>query len=155
MEEKNTIKKIIPLLLILIITAGMLTGCSGETETTTSPAPEKPATSQETTNPADSKDATVMEELRKLKELEGKNIKLVEVYNEVVTLAMKNGWDKDELTLKELNAVNATSQTFNSMIKDPSSAHGVDLDAILSATDDLATELDTNIRQRVSVPFAK
>ena len=145
-------KKIIPLLLVLIFTAGMLTGCGGET---TSSAPENPAVSKETAKPADSKDATVMEELRKLKELEGKNIKLVEVYNEVVTLAIKNGWDKHELTLKELNAVNATSQTFNSMLKDPSSAHGADLDAILIETDNLIKELNTNIRQRVSVPFAK
>jgi len=144
-------KRIIPLLFILIFTAGILTGCGGETTS----APEKPADSQEATKPADSKDATVMEELRKLKELEGKNIKLVEVYNEVATLAMKNGWDKDELTLKELNAVNATSQTFNSMLKDPSSAHGADLDAILIETDNLIKELNTNIRQRVSVPFAK
>ncbi len=146
-------KRIIPLLLVLILTTGMLAGCGGETTPTA--APEKPAESQETTKPADSKDASVMEELRKLKELEGKNIKLVEVYNEVATLAIKNGWDKDELTLKELNAVNATLQTFNSMIKDPSSAHGADLDEILSAADELTTELNTNIRKRVSVPFAK
>ncbi|SHH96594.1 hypothetical protein [Desulfosporosinus lacus] len=88
-----------------------------------------------------------------LKELEGKNTKLLEVYNEVVTLAIKNGWDKDELTLTELNAVNATSQTFNSMIKELSSAHGADLDAILTETDNLIAELNTNMRQRVSVPF--
>lgn len=142
-------KRIIPLLLVLIFTVGMLTGCGGETTSTA------PSASQETAKPADSKDATVMEELRKLKELEGKNIKLVAVYNEVATLAIKNGWDKDELTLKELNAVNATSQTFNSMLKEPSSAHGADLDAILIETDNLIKELNTNMRQRVSVTFAK
>ena len=145
-------KRIIPLLLVLIFTAGMLTGCGGET---TSPAPEKPAASQEATKPADSKDATVMEELRKLKELEGKNKKLVEVYNEVTTLAIKNGWNADELTLKELNGANAVCQTFNSMIKEPSSAHGADLDGVLVETDNLIKELNTNLRQRVSVPFAK
>lgn len=148
-------KRIITLLLVLILTAGMLTGCGGETTSTTPSAPEKPAASQEATKPADSKDATVMEELRKLKELEGKNIKLVEVYNEVASLAVRNGWDKDELTLQELNAVSATIQTFNSMLKEPSSAHGADLDAILMETDNLITELNTNIRKRVSVQYAK
>lgn len=147
-------KKIIPLLLVLIITAGMLTGCGGETTLTAPSAPEKPATSQEATKPAEFKDATVMEELRKLKELEGKNIKLVEVYNEIANLTIKNGWNADELTVKELNAADAVIKTFNSMITDTSSAHGADLDEILSAADDLTTELDTNIRQRVSEPFA-
>jgi len=147
-------KKIIPLLIILFVAASILTGCGGDTASSTPAAPEEPAASQEQVKPAESKDPSVMDDLKKLKELEGKNIKLVEVYNEVATLAIKNGWEKDEMTLKELNAVNATSQAFNEMIKYPSSAQGADLGAILIETDNLITELDTNIRQRVSVPFA-
>ena len=95
-----------------------------------------------------------MEELRQIKELEGKNIKLVEVYNQVANLAVKNGWEADALTLKELNAADAVIKTFNSIITKPSSAHGADLGEMLSAADELITELDTNIRRKVSEPFA-
>ncbi len=65
---------------------------------TTEPMPSQaPSTSEA------SKDPTVMEEHRKLKELEGKNEVLVAVYNEVAALAVKNGWEADEATVTELN----------------------------------------------------
>lgn len=117
-------KKIIPLALVLIFTVFMLAGCGG---------------------------GGVTDEL---KQLEQKNIKLVEVYNEVAELAVANGWDADELTVKELHAANAAIQTFNSIIKDPASAEGADMPELLSATDDFIKELDTNIRAKVSAPFA-
>lgn len=116
-------------------------------------AAEKPAASQEPATTTASKDATVMEELRQIKELEGKNIKLVEVYNQVANLAVKNGWEADALTLKELNAADEVIKTFNAIITKPSSAHGADLGEMLSAADELITELDTNIRRKVSEPF--
>ena len=118
-------------------------------------AADKPADSQEPATTTDSKDASVMEELRQIKELEGKNIKLVEVYNQVANLAVKNGWEADALTLKELNAADAVIKTFNSIITKPSSAHDANLSEMLSASNELITELDTNIRQKVSKPFAR
>jgi hypothetical protein len=135
----------------------MLVSGGGETATPDSPdspAAQMPDTSQTPTNPTDSKDASVIEELRQIKELEGKNIKLVAVYNEVANLAVKNGWEADALTVKELNAADTIIKTFNATIEKPSSAHGADFKELLSLADDITVELDTNIRQRVSSPFA-
>ena len=142
-------KKLVSLMLVLMLTVPMLAGCGGETAPPAASTPEKPAASQAT----DSKPVT--DELKLLKELEQKNIKLVEIYNQVAELAIKNGWEADELTLKELNAANALITTFNSMIKDPASAKGADMPEILSATDDLIKELDTNIRTKVSTKYVK
>lgn len=139
-------KKMFVLALILVFTVCMLTGCGGDS--TAAPSNE-PSATQETTTTTDSTDATAQ-----LKELEQKNIQLVEVYNEVAALAVQNGWDKDAATVTDFNAADAIIQEFNLMIKDPSSAEGADMTELLSIADEMTTELDTNIRAKVSVPIA-
>jgi len=149
-------KKIIIIVVVVILAISLLARCGGETATPDSPAApvsQTPDASQTPTNPADSKEASVMEELRQIKELEQKNIKLVAVYNEIANLAVKNGWEADELTVKELNAADTIIKTFNATIEKPSSAHGADFKKLLSVADDITAELDTNIRKRVSEPF--
>jgi len=145
-------KKIISLMLVLMLTACVFVGCGDSAASTESSASETAVDSQATAT--DSADATVMDELKQIKELETKNIELVKVYNEVAALAVENGWEADEVTLKELNASDAIIKTFNDIIKEPSTANGADLAEMLSAADELITELDTNTRQRVSEPFA-
>jgi predicted small lipoprotein YifL len=152
--EEKFMKKLLSLMLVLMLTVSMLAGCGGETESSDSSAPEKPVASEKPTTTTDSKDATVMEELRLIRDLQKKNETVVKVYNEVANLAVKNGWEADQLTLRELNEANAVIKIFNSIIESPSSAHGSDLPEMLSVADDLIKELDTNLRQRVSVPFA-
>lgn len=143
---------------VLMIIGAVNSGSSNETmnpdDDQAKTAAEKPAASQEPATTTDPKSATVMEELRQIKVLEGRNIKLVEVYNEVVALAVKNSWDADELTLKELNAADAVIKIYNEILTKPSSAHGADLLEMLRVADELTTELDTNMRQRVSEPLA-
>jgi ABC-type glycerol-3-phosphate transport system substrate-binding protein len=143
--RRDTMKKLILILLVMMLSLSMLAGCGD------SSAPEKPAATPEPTSTTDSNAAV---DLKLIKELEQKNIELVEVYNELAELAVKNGWDEDELTVKELGAADVVITTFNSIIEDPSSAEGADMSELLSATDELIKELDTNIRKRVSAPFA-
>ncbi|PKM86303.1 MAG: hypothetical protein CVU87_12440 [Firmicutes bacterium HGW-Firmicutes-12] len=140
-------KKLILIVLVMMLSLSMLAGCGD------SSAPEKPAATPEPTTTTDSSDSAAVD-LKLIKELEQKNIELVEVYNEVAELAVENGWDEDELTLKELGAADVVITTFNSIIEDPSSAEGADIPELLSATDELIKELDTNIRVRVSASFA-
>ncbi len=148
-------KKLILILVIMLLTIFMLAGCGGGADPA---APEKPADSAAQETPADSQEPTVADkfaELKLVKELEQKNIKLVEVYNEVAALTVKNGWDKDEQTLKDVSVVRTAIQIFNSIIEDPASAKDYDLPEMLAATDELIEELDTVFRARVSVPYAK
>lgn len=133
-------------LIIAMMCICMLSGCGEAIDTNDSP---QDATNQEVISDDDS----VMNELAKIKELEGKNIILVDVYNEIATLAIENGWDADELTVTELDTVNETLKYFNEIITDPVSAHGTDFDELLRAADELTAELDTNMRERVSVAW--
>lgn len=151
--RKNKIKKIIAIVLIFMMSVCILIACSKEVASPDSSQASTPATSQAPTPDDNSKDPTVMEELRKIKELEEKNIDLVAVYNEIASLAVENGWEADEETLKFINDADAVIKTFNRVITSPSSAHGADLDEMVSLAEDLTTELDTNIRERVSMPF--
>lgn len=152
-------KKIVTMALILTLTVSMLTGCGGGNS---SPAPadkpaatpaatDKPAAAQAPAPAADSKGATA----EQLKQLQQKNIKLAAVYNEVAPLAVKNGWDADPSIVKVLNAVEATIQTYNGMIKDPTLAtKSADMPDELSAADELIKILDTDVRANVSKPFS-
>jgi hypothetical protein len=141
--EDDTMKKLIPIMLVLVLTLSLLAGCGGET-----PSPEAQSSSQKPTTTAYTKDSP------EIKELEKKNIDLVKIYNEVTKLAIDNGWQADELTVKELNAVNTASQTFSAIIKDPPSANGADLPGMLKSVDELITELRDNTKQKVSVAYA-
>lgn len=133
-------KKILILTLALMLLLSLMAGCGGDS---TSPAASQAAPNKNTVD------------LKLIKELEGKNIKLVKVYNEVVELAIKNGWEADALTVQELNAANLISDTYNSIIKDPQSAEGADMQEVLRIADDLIKELDSTIRKRVSVKYSK
>jgi outer membrane lipopolysaccharide assembly protein LptE/RlpB len=135
------------LLLFIISMLCMLTACGESTNNTNT---TQSNTSQEVT----SNDESELANLSKLKELEGKNIILVDLYNEIATLAIENGWEADELTTAELGAVNTFIQLFNSVITDPTNITDADLDELLLSADTSITELDTNIRGRVSVPFS-
>ncbi len=153
--RKNVMKMTLLVLLISTMCFGMLTACGNTTNTANvaDVATEEVATEEVATEEVATEDQSTLEMLSKLKELEPKNAALVDMYNEIATLAVENGWDADELTLQELNAVDAAILGFNEMLTTPSSAVGVDLDTILTSVDGLITELDTNIRARVSVPY--
>jgi glutathione S-transferase len=132
--------------LVLVLTVCMLTACSGGDAATTAPA-DKPAATQAPAPSADSTDLTAL-----LKQLKQKNVELANLYNEIAELANKNGWLNDELTIADMNGAAAFVQAQNSIIKDSSQVKADELQEVLNTTDIIITELDTNVRARVSVP---
>jgi predicted ATP-grasp superfamily ATP-dependent carboligase len=75
------------------------------------------------------------------------------VYNEVAVLINQNGWIEDEITAKDVTAASAWIELCNSIIKDSVNVKADELQDVLTATDEMIKELDTNVRARVSVPF--
>jgi len=141
---KTQLSKLLLLILALMLTVSMLAGCGGTTaEPTTTPDVEE----------ATVEDVPVSDETKLLGEIQKKNVELTKVYNEVTDLAITNGWEADELAVAELNGASAIIMTFTAMHEDPTSAEGADLPELLAAAGDLITELDTNFRQKVSVPY--
>ncbi|WP_461205863.1 hypothetical protein [Clostridium sp. DL1XJH146] len=146
------------ILIVSIMCIFILTACGGETDTNNTQQAnnnQEETTTEEANQEAASNDDddSVLENLRKVKELEGKNLILVDVYNEVANMAIENGWDSDELTVKELNASDTIIQLFNSVITDPKNVTSEELDDLLLTADEITSELDTNTRAKVSVPY--
>lgn len=72
------------------------------------------------------------------------------LYNEIVTLAKENGWESDELTMEELNAVYAMIVVSSEGIEDPSIWEEGQVEMMIEGFDEMVPEF-AKIKERVSV----
>lgn len=84
---------------------------------------------------------------------------LTKLYNELATLyndasaaAVENGWENDDQTLLELQAVAATLSGIGAGIEDPSLMEGADTDELVAQLEQLKPAMEELIK-RVSVPY--
>jgi len=144
---KKNMKKI-TVMLITIISVCMLIACGNVVENLEETVEVN--TQEVVTEEVVTEDATDTLDYEKLVDLESKNNILVDVYNEVASLAVANGWEADSLTVEELNAADSIILINNSVITDQTNITNADVDELISTAEEITAVLDTNTRAKVS-----
>jgi hypothetical protein len=135
-------KKQLVLSLVLIIILALSACAATDTEVTSG--------TLEPTSTEVAIDAQLEEELKALSQ----SVKKLEtVYNELVPIAVSNGWENNEIFVKEANASAAMVQVCKEIINDPSMLEGKSAQDMIDAIDEMTTEWDTNMREKVSKIF--
>jgi ABC-type Fe3+-hydroxamate transport system substrate-binding protein len=149
-------KKIISkltIVLIAILTMSVLTACGKVTNVGTEIQETNPKQMDEAITTGSGIQEIVTLDFEKLEELENKNITFIDVYNEVASLAVSNGWDVDSITVDELYNADTFILLNNDVITDPSNMTNEDVLNLIQITEEVTVELDTTLRERVSIPY--
>ena len=138
-------KKRIALSLVFIIALALSACATTDTEVTTTTL--APTITEASTSTEVIIDEKTKEELKVLSE----SVKNLEaLYNELLPVAKSNGWEKSELFIKEINATAAMIQVDKEIINDPSMLEGDSAKEMIDGTNEMATEWDTNMREKLS-----
>ncbi len=141
------------IVLITVLTMSVLTACGNvtnvvnKTQETNSEQMDESATTE-----TDVQEIIALD-FEKLEELQNKNITFVDVYNEVASLAVTNGWEADSITVDELYNADTFILLNNSVITDQSNITNEDVLNLIQITEEVTIELDTTIRDRVSIAY--
>lgn len=147
-------KKQFAISLVLIIVLALSACGSTNTEVNSdavASSGEVASTSVEATTSSEvALDPKVEEELKVLSQSVEK---LETIYNEVAAIAKDNGWEADELYFKEKSAAEVIIQVSKETIADPSMLEGGSAQDFIDGAEGMATEWDTNIREKVSKTY--